>query len=702
MLWLAPSASELPALTRSFAVGRPPRKNTVNKSIRNIGVIAHVDAGKTTTSERILFHTGKNYRIGDVNHGDTTMDFDEQERRRGITINSAATTVFWKGAQINLIDTPGHIDFNIEVNRSLRVLDGAIVVFDGVAGVEPQTETNWRLADRYHVPRIAFVNKLDRIGADFPRVVTMIGERLGVRTAVLQWPIGAEGGFEGVVDLLTQRALTWTSEDVGGNLHEGPVPAHLQGVVQAQRAKLLDAIVEQDDDVLAAFLEGREPTVAQLQACIRKGTLAGAFVPVLAGAAFKNKGVEPLLDAAVAYLPAPGEVAAQAGQPEADPDGPLAALAFKVVSDTSGTMVYVRVYRGRLRPGDVVLNTNTGRRERIARLYEVHANKVEERSVIEAGGIAAVVGLKDTVTGHTLADPAAPLVLETITVPEPVIDVAVEPKTQADQQHLGKALAAMVREDPSLRVRQDAESGQTLLSGMGELQLEVSIEKLRSRHHVEVNVGRPQVAFRETLTRAVEVTHLHKKQSGGPGQYAEVTLQFEPLPRGEGVVFENRTVGGAVPREFVPAVEAGVRRAAQTGVVAGYATEDFRVSLVDGRFHERDSSTVAFELAAAAAFREAAVQAGPVLLEPVMAVEVITPADFVGDVLGDLSRRRGLVRGQDTRGNAAVVDAHVPLKEMFGYIGHLRAMSSGRAQYTMQFDHYAEAPASVLDAVRSR
>jgi len=667
--------------------------------IRNIGVIAHVDAGKTTTTERILFHTGKSHRIGDVNHGDTTMDFDDQERRRGITINSAATTVFWKGAQINLIDTPGHIDFNIEVNRSLRVLDGAIVVFDGVAGVEPQTETNWRLADRYHVPRIAFVNKLDRIGADFPRVVEMIGERLGVRTAVLQWPIGEEGGFEGVVDLLTQRALTWTSDEVGGHLHEGPVPEHLREVVQAQRARLLDAIVDQDDDVLAAFLEGRESSVPQLQACIRKGTLAGAFVPVLAGAAFRNKGVEPLLDAAVAYLPAPGEVAAQSGQPEADPDGPLAALAFKVVSDAAGTMVYVRVYRGRLRPGDTVLNASTARRERIARLYEVHANKVEERTVIEAGGIAAVVGLKDTVTGHTLADPATPLVLETISVPEAVIDVAVEPKTQADQQHLGKALAAMVRDDPSLRVRQDAESGQTLLSGMGELQLEVSIERLRTKHRVDVNVGRPQVAFRETFSRAVEVTHLHKKQSGGPGQYAEVVLRFDPLPRGEGVVFENRTVGGAVPKEFVPAVETGVRRAAMSGVLAGFATVDFKATLADGRFHERDSSAVAFELAAAAAFREAAVQAGIVLLEPVMAVEVITPSEFLGDVLGDLGRRRGLVRGQSMRGNAAVVDADVPLKEMFGYIGHLRAMSSGRAQYSMQFRHYAEAPAPVLDAV---
>lgn len=665
----------------------------VSKVVRNIGVIAHVDAGKTTTSERILFHTGRNHRIGDVSRGDTTLDFDEQERRRGITIHSAATTVFWRGAQINLIDTPGHIDFHIEVNRSLRVLDGAIVVFDGVAGVEPQTETNWRLADRYHVPRIAFVNKLDRIGADFPRVVAMMGERLGVRTAVLQWPIGAEGDFHGVVDLLTQKALTWTSDALGGSLHEGPVPEALQAVVQVQRAKLVDLIVEQDDDVLAAYLDGQEPTVAQLQACLRKGTLAGAFVPVLAGAAYRDKGIEPLLDAAVAYLPAPGELAARTGQPEADPDGPLAALAFKVVADTGGTMVYVRVYRGRLKPGDVVLDTTTGRRERIARLYEVHANRVEERASIEAGGIAAVVGLKETVTGHTLASPAAPLVLESITVPEPVIDVALEPKTQADLQHLGKALAAMTREDPSLRVRHDADSGQTLLSGMGELQLEVAVETLRAKHRVEVATGRPQVAYRETITRTAEVKHLHRKQSGGAGQYAEVVLRLDPLPRGEGLQFSDATVGGAVPREFVPAVEAGVRKAATAGIVGGHPVVDVKATLVDGRFHAKDSSAIAFETAAIAAFREASAEAGGVLLEPVMAVEVTTPDTFVGDVLGDLARRRGHVRGQDARGNAISVDAHVPLREMFGYIGQLRAMTSGRAHFTMQFDHLAEASA---------
>ena len=667
-------------------------------TLRNIGVIAHVDAGKTTTTERILFYTGQIHRMGEVNQGAATMDFDEQEKRRGITIHSAATTVFWKGAQINLIDTPGHIDFNIEVNRSLRVLDGAVVVFDGVAGVEPQTETNWRLADKYHVPRICFVNKLDRVGADFDRVVQMLRERLGVTPLVLQMPIGAEGAFRGVVDLLSLRALTWTEATVGAELHEGPVPEDMLAVAQAQRARLVDAVADQDDGVLATYLDGGEPTLAQLQACIRKGTLAGAFVPVLAGSAYKNKGVEPLLDAVVAYLPAPGEVAA-AGQPAADAEGPLAALAFKVVAESHGAMVFVRVYRGRLRPGDVVLNASTGRRERVARLYEVHANRHEERELVEAGGIVGVVGLKDTLTGHTLCDSAHPLVLEEISVPDPVIDVAIEPKTQLDQQQLSRALQSLALEDPSLRIHHDAESGQTILSGMGELQLEVSVEKLRTRHRVEVSVGRPRVSLRETLTRSAELTHVHKKQSGGPGQFAQVHLRFEPLERGEGLVFESRIVGGAIPREFIPAVEAGIRRAARVGVVAGYACVDFKATLLDGAFHERDSSALSFELAAAAAFRDAAAQAGPVLLEPVMAVEVVTPIDHLGDCLGDLHRRRGSIRAQESRGNAAVVQARVPLAEMFGYIGSLRALSSGRAQYSMQFDHYAVAPARAIDAL---
>jgi elongation factor G len=677
------------------ASGTPPAP----RALRNIGIIAHVDAGKTTTTERILFYTGENHRVGEVHDGNTTMDFDPQERARGITINSAATTVFWHGAQINVIDTPGHIDFNIEVNRSLRVLDGAVVVFDGVAGVEPQTETNWRLADKYRVPRLAFINKLDRVGADYLRVVQMLQERLGVRPLVLQLPIGAEDTFRGVVDLLGQRALLWSGV-AGEPLAVAPVPDNMRDLATIWRARLVEAVVEQDDTLLQAWLNGDEPSAEQLRAGVRRGTLSGAFVPVLAGAAFKNRGIEPLLDALVDFLPAPGDVKGDETQPESDPDGPLAALAFKVVTDDHGTMTFVRLYRGRLRPGDTVLNTSTGRAERVSRLYEVHADKHEERALLQAGDIAAIVGLKDTLTGQTLtgngaADRAHPLVLEQIVIPEPVMDVAIEPKTQADQQQLGKALHALVKEDPSLRVRQDAESGQTILSGMGELQLEVTVEKLRARHRVNVSVGRPQVAYRETIAKAAEVTHLHKKQTGGPGQFAQMTLRIEPLARGEGVRFVSAVVGGAIPREYVPAVEAGIRRAAEAGVIAGYPVVDFEATLLDGAFHERDSSTLAFEHAAVAAFREAAARAAAQVLEPVMAVEVITPADYLGDVIGDLHRRRGSVRGQQARGNAMAVEAHVPLKEMFGYIGHLRALSSGRAQYSMQFDHYAVAPTSV-------
>ncbi len=675
----------------------PAPANTGPRALRNIGIIAHVDAGKTTTTERILFYTGENHRVGEVHDGAATMDFDPQERQRGITINSAATTVFWKGVQINVIDTPGHIDFNIEVNRSLRVLDGAVVVFDGVAGVEPQTETNWRLADQYRVPRIAFINKLDRTGADFARVVRMIEERLGVRTAVLHLPIGEEAGFHGVVDLVAMQALYWPSDRAGAPMETGPVPPELLPQVAAARARLLDAVADQDEAALEAYVRDGDVSETLLRSALRRGTLAGAVVPVLAGSAFKNKGVEPLLDAVNAYLPAPEDIAADASHGEGQgAAGPFAALAFKLVHDEHGAMVFVRVYQGRVRVGDVLLNTSTGQKERIGRLYEVHADKRLERTELVAGDIAGIVGLKSTLTGHTLSDPAHPVVLESITVPEPVIDVAVEPRTQADQQALSKALQALVREDPSLHLRQDPETGQTLLSGMGELQLEVSLEKLRARHGVEVNVGRPQVAYRETITRTAEVTHLHKKQSGGPGQFAQVVLRLEPLERGEGVRFASEVVGGAVPREFIPAVEAGVRRAAQVGAAAGFPVVDFVATLVDGAFHEKDSSALAFELAAAAAFREAASQAGPVVLEPVMDVEVVTPPDHLGDVIGDLMRRRGVVRAQDTRGNAAVVEAHVPLGEMFGYIGQLRALSHGRAQYAMHLDHLGELPANLV------
>ena len=666
--------------------------NSNNTNLRNIGVIAHVDAGKTTVTERILFYTGENHRIGEVHDGTTRMDFDPQERQRGITINSAAITVHWKGAQINVIDTPGHIDFNIEVRRSLRVLDGAVVVFDGVAGVEPQTETNWRLADTYQVPRIAFVNKLDRVGADFQRVVSMMEERLGIKAVPLQIPIGSEGDFRGVVDLLTMRAFVWEKDDASQPAAEIDVPEGLRDAASRARTRLVEAVAEHDDAMLEAYLHGQDVSVDALRQGIRKGVLANAFVPVLGGSAFKNRGVEPLLDAVVDCLPSPGELSDIAGRPSADPQAPLAALAFKVVADQHAGMVFVRVYRGRLRRGDVVLNATTGRTERVSRLYEVHADDRIERDEVQAGDIAAIVGLKETLTGHTLCDRAHPVHLEDISVPEPVIDVSIEPKAQADQQGLSAALTQMQREDPSLRVRQDAESGQVILSGMGELQLEVAVERLRARHGVEVSVGRPQVAYRESISRSAEVHHVHKKQSGGPGQFAELKLRLEPLARGQGQQFESLIVGGAIPKEFIPAVEAGVRRAAQAGVLAGFACVDFKATLVDGSFHERDSSTMAFELAAAAAFRDAAAKAGPVLLEPLMAVEVVTPMDYLGDCIGDLHRRRGVVRAQATRGNAAVIDAQVPLKEMFGYIGNLRALSQGRAQYSMQFERYQEAP----------
>ena len=666
--------------------------NSNDRKLRNIGVIAHVDAGKTTVTERILFYTGENHRIGEVHDGTATMDYDPQEQRRGITINSAAVTVHWKGTQINLIDTPGHIDFNIEVRRSLRVLDGAVVVFDGVAGVEPQTETNWRLADSYGVPRIAFVNKLDRVGADLRRVTEMIEERLGVRALPLQLPIGSEGGFRGVVDLLALRALRWDKDDASAPFVVEAVPADMLEAAQRERARLVEAVVEQDDDLLRAYLDGSEPSIDALRAGIRKGVLAGAFVPVLGGSAFKNRGVEPLLDAVVDYLPAPDDLTATAGRPAADADAPFAGLAFKVDNSGHAGLVFVRVYRGRLRRGDTVLNTATGRVERVSRLYEVHADKQREIELAQAGDIVGVVGLKETLTGHTLSERGHPLQLEDIRLPDAVIDVAVEPRTQVDQQGLSAALALMQREDPSLRVRQDAESGQTILSGMGELQLEVAVERLRARHGVAVSVGRPQVAYRETVSKTVEVSHVHKKQSGGPGQFAAVTLRLAPLPQGSGLRFESRITGGAVPKEYVPAVEAGIRRAAQTGVLAGFPVVDFEAVLLDGAFHERDSSTLAFELAATAAFREAALKAAPVLLEPEMSVEVVTPMDYLGDVIGDLHRRRGVVRGQAMRGNAAVIDANVPLKEMFGYIGSLRALSQGRAQYTMQLGRYREAP----------
>ncbi len=658
------------------------------RQLRNIGIIAHVDAGKTTVSERILYVTGAIHRPGEVHQGNTVMDYDPQERARGITINSAATTVTWRAHQINLIDTPGHIDFNIEVNRSLRVLDGAVVVFDGVAGVEPQTETNWRLADQYGVPRIALINKLDRAGADFARVVAMMAERLGTRPLVMQLPWGQEAGFEGVIDLVSMQALRWPLNARGhAELTPQAIPAHLTEAAQVAHQALLETAVEQDDATLAAYLDGQAIPEAQLRACVRRGTLRQAFVPVLAGSALKNKGVEPLLDAVVDYLPAPQD----REQALDDGDG-FAALVFKVVHDEHGSLSYLRVYRGQAQAGSTVLNSSTGQRERLSRVMQMHASQRVELTNASAGDIVAVAGLKASKTGHTLCDPQQRVVLEEILAPEPVITMAVEPLAREDQASFSSGLHTLVDEDPSLRLSQDSESGQTLLSGVGELQLEVTLEKLRSRFGVSVQTGQPQVALRETVTQPARVRYVHKKQTGGPGQFAEVALRLEPLPRGEGLRFASEVTGGAIPREFIPGVQDGVLRAARSGVLAGYPVVDVLVVLEDGSFHERDSSTLAFELAGSAAFAQAQRAALSVMLEPVMSVRLTTPMDYVGDCIGDLNRRRAIVRRQDQAGNAAVIHAMVPLQNLFGYIGSLRALTSGRASYSMQFDHYAKAP----------
>jgi elongation factor G len=678
---------------RFIMTERVPRPRA---ALRNIGIIAHVDAGKTTLSERILFYTGESHRMGETTDGTAHMDFDPQERARGITIQSAATTVHWHGTQINLIDTPGHIDFNLEVGRALRVLDGAVVVLDGVAGVEPQTETNWRLADRHGVPRLALVNKLDRMGADFGRVVAMLQTRLGAPALPVQLPMGREDGFVGVVDLLAMRALVWDADDASAPYRVAAIPPELQAAAGDARERLVEAVADHDEAVLNAWLAGAPVAADALRAGIRVAVRQRALVPVLAASAYRNRGIEPLLDAVADWLPAPGEADGSADAAEL----PLAALVFKLVADGHGSSAFVRVYAGRLRAGDSVLNTATGQRERVSRLYEVHADKRVAVNEAQAGDIVAVAGLKDSLTGHTLCDPAHPVLLESIEVPPPVIDLAIEPRARADQAALAKALQLMQRQDPSLRVRQDAESGQTLLSGMGELQLEVAIETLRSVHGVSLNVGRPQVAYRETIAGAAELSHVHKKQSGGPGQFAQLTLAVRPLARGEGLRFESRIVGGAIPREFIPAVEAGVRRAAQSGVLAGYPVVDVDVTLLDGAYHEKDSSAMVFELAAAAAMRAALAKAGPQLLEPMMAVEVLTPPEYLGAVIGDLNRRRGLVTGQDPRGTANVVAARVPLAQMFGYIGQLRALSSGRASFGMELAGYQVAPDSVLGAVR--
>ncbi len=680
---------------------------------RNIGIMAHIDAGKTTTTERVLYYTGKSYKIGEVHDGNATMDWMEQEQERGITITSAATTAFWKDHRVNIIDTPGHVDFTIEVERSLRVLDGAVAVFDSVAGVEPQSETVWRQADKYGVPRMCFVNKMDRIGADFYRCVDMIIDRLGAIPAVLQLPIGSESDFLGVVDLIKMQAIVWKDESLGAEFEYKDIPADLADKAAEYREKLIETIVEVDDNAMEAYLEGNEPDEATIKKCIRKGCIDNVFVPVLCGSAFKNKGVQPMLDAVVDFLPSPLDVPAIKGVDVDDPEKPMtrksddnepfAALAFKIMNDQHvGSLTFCRIYSGTVTQGAQVQNTVKGKRERIGRMLLMHANTREQIEEAMAGDIVALVGLKDTTTGDTLCDPAKPVILERMEFPDPVIEVAVEPKTKADQEKMGVALQRLAAEDPSFRVKSDEESGQTIIAGMGELHLDILVDRMKREFKVEANVGQPQVAYRETISQLYDCDYTHKKQTGGSGQFARVKIQFEPLPPGSGIEFENTVVGGNVPREFIPGVEKGIRSAAESGVLCGFPCIDFKAKLYDGASHDVDSSVMAFEIAARAAFREGMAAAKPVLLEPVMKVEVVTPEEYMGDIIGDLNSRRGQVQDMDQRGNARVVTAMVPLANMFGYVNELRSMSQGRAQYTMHFDHYAEVPNQVSMEIRER
>ncbi|MGE4281875.1 MAG: elongation factor G [Magnetospirillum sp.] len=689
-------------------------RTTPLERYRNIGIMAHIDAGKTTTTERILYYTGKSYKIGEVHEGTATMDWMEQEQERGITITSAATTAFWKDHRINIIDTPGHVDFTIEVERSLRVLDGAVTVFDSVAGVEPQSETVWRQADKYGVPRICFVNKMDRIGANFYRCVDMIVDRLGARPLVMHLPIGEESGYAGIVDILRNTAVIWKDESLGAAFEDAPIPADLVEKAAEYRAQLIETAVEMDDEAMEMYLGGEEPSMDVLKACIRKGTISRTFVPVLCGSAFKNKGVQPLLDAVIDYLPAPIDIPAIKGvkfgtedeiAKHSTDDEPFAGLAFKIMNDPFvGSLTFVRVYSGVVEAGSYVQNTVKEKRERVGRMLLMHANSREEVKEARAGDIVAFAGLKDTTTGDTLCDPtpSSLVVLERMEFPEPVIEVAVEPKSKADQEKMGMALARLAAEDPSFRVSTDAESGQTVIKGMGELHLEILVDRMKREFKVEANVGAPQVAYRETISKAADVDYTHKKQTGGSGQFARVKIRFEPAEKGEGFVFTNTVIGGSVPKEYVPGVEKGIRSAMDNGVIAGFPLIDFKATLTDGAYHDVDSSVLAFEIAARAAFREGIAKAGPKLLEPMMSVEVVTPEDYMGDVIGDLNSRRGQVNGMDQRGNARVVSAMVPLANMFGYVNTLRSMSQGRAQYTMTFDHYSEVPNNVAEEIRAK
>lgn len=687
------------------------RKTALDK-YRNIGIMAHIDAGKTTTTERILFYTGKSYKIGEVHDGAATMDWMEQEQERGITITSAATTCAWRDHHINIIDTPGHVDFTIEVERSLRVLDGAVTVFDSVAGVEPQSETVWRQADKYNVPRMCFVNKMDRTGADFYRCVDMMVDRLGAVPLVCQLPIGSEDQFKGVIDILRNKAVVWDEEKLGAAFHDEDVPADMVDKVAEYRTSLIETAVEQDDAAMESYLEGTEPDLATLIKCIRKGTIAGDFVPVLCGTAFKNKGVQPLLDAVVDYLPSPLEVPAIKGVKmdsedeivrKSDDKEPFAALAFKIMNDPFvGTLTFCRVYSGVLETGSGVLNSVKDKRERVGRMLEMHSNSREDVKECRAGDIVALAGLKDTTTGDTLCDPSSAVVLERMDFPEPVIEVAVEPKTKADQEKMGVALSRLAAEDPSFRVTSDSESGQTVIKGMGELHLDIIVDRMKREFKVEANVGAPQVAYRESISKAYDIDYTHKKQSGGSGQYARVKMTFEPSEPGAGFVFESKVVGGNVPKEYIPGVEKGLKSAVDTGVLAGFPVIDFKATLNDGAYHDVDSSVLAFEIAARAAFREGCKAAGPKLLEPVMNVEVVTPEEYMGDIIGDLNSRRGQIGEMEQRGNARVITAKVPLANMFGYINTLRSMSQGRAQYSMQFANYAEVPAQVAEEIQTK
>ena len=684
-------------------------RKTKLSDYRNIGIMAHIDAGKTTTTERILYYTGKSYKIGEVHDGAATMDWMEQEQERGITITSAATTCFWNEKRINIIDTPGHVDFTIEVERSLRVLDGAVAVFDSVAGVEPQSETVWRQANKYNVPRMCFVNKMDRIGADFYRCVEMIKDRLGSTPLVMQLPIGSESNYEGLIDLVQMKEIIWKEESLGAEFEYREIREDLKAEAEKYRSELIESAVEQDDEVMEQYLEGNEPDVDTIKKCIRKGVLDQSFVPVLNGTAFKNKGVQPLLDAVVDFMPSPTDVEAIKGihpdseeemKRESSDDEPLSLLAFKVMNDPFvGNLTFARIYSGVLEAGQTLVNTVKNKKERIGRMLEMHSNSREDIKEARAGDIVALVGLKDTTTGDTLCGDDNQIILERMEFPEPVIEVAVEPKTKADQEKMGLALSRLAKEDPSFRVSSDNESGQTVISGMGELHLDILVDRMKREFKVEANVGAPQVAYRETFSKEAEIDYTHKKQSGGAGQFARLKIVITPNQPGEGYNFTSEIVGGSIPKEYIPGVEKGIESVKETGALAGFPIIDFSVRLVDGAYHDVDSSVMAFEIAARAAFREVCRDAGIKLLEPIMKVEVVTPEEHLGDIIGDLNSRRGQISGTETRGPSTVIDSMVPLANMFGYVNTLRSMSQGRAVFTMLFDHYQEVPKAVSDEV---